>query len=191
MPCSGSTPGSNNLRLFPPSGRNLQSWNPPRIFLPQKFFPNSLTCLGKYCTLPQVLFVRQIPPFPQEGECMNVSNLFRALLTLTCITTVLNGCGGNGPTTPPIYAGDFTGGEVVLGSDRGGGPMIDIGSTTVQGSDGRFGTTVTLNIPAKVPIVGGIIGSISTDGVVTATVELTDGGTLSIGGGPLHWQDGR
>ena len=122
---------------------------------------------------------------------MNVSNLFRALLTLTCITTVLNGCGGNGPTTPPIYAGDFTGGEVVLGSDRGGGPMIDIGSTTVQGSDGRFGTTVTLNIPAKVPIVGGIIGSISNDGLVTATVELTDGGTLSIGGGPLHWQDGR
>ena len=122
---------------------------------------------------------------------MNVSNLFRALLTLTCITTVLNGCGGNGPTTPPIYAGDFTGGEVALGSDRGGGPMISIGSTTVQPADGRFGAIVTLTIPGQDPVGGGMGGSISNKGLVTATVDLSDGGKLSIGGGPLHWQDGR
>ena len=122
-------------------------------------------------------------------------NLVLAALA-ALVLFVLAGCGGNGDILPPwpsAYAGDFTGGEIVLNADRGGGPTISIGSTTVQPADGRFGATVRLDLgQGQEPIFGSMIGSISNKGLVTATVNLSfDGGTMSIGGGPMRWQDGR
>jgi hypothetical protein len=36
-----------------------------------------------------------------------------------------------------------------------------------------------------------MVGSISNRGLVTATIDLNDGGKLSVGGGPVTWHDNR
>lgn len=111
------------------------------------------------------------------------------------VLLALTGCGGgNSLATPQAFAGDFAGGNVWLNPDRGGGgPSIQIMATSVSGLDGTFVTETVFFYPPSTTnsTSGEVNGSISASGLVTATVTLSDGGTISIGGGPLHWETNR
>lgn len=63
----------------------------------------------------------------------------------------------------------------MLIATRGGGPTIDIGSTTVQPDDGRFGGTINFWPDAMGgPFGGDIVGKVNSAGTVDATVTLND-----------------
>ncbi|MDP3993177.1 MAG: hypothetical protein Q8Q05_03160 [bacterium] len=66
-------------------------------------------------------------------------------------------------------------------------------ATSVSGLDGTFVTETVFFYPPSTTnsTSGEVNGSISASGLVTATVTLSDGGTISIGGGPLHWETNR
>lgn len=96
-------------------------------------------------------------------------------LAIIAMAFVIFGC------TPPNagiknpYAGPYGSGSVVLIATRGGGPTIDIGSTTVQPDDGRFGGTINYYPGAMGgPFGGGITGQVNLAGDLNATVTLAD-----------------
>ena len=123
---------------------------------------------------------------------MKHNSLVRGLIAFIALV-LLAGCGGGGGTAPPSHAGEFFTGKVILEKDRGGGPSIEIGATTVYPSDGHFRAEVVFFYPANTTnsTVGEMVGSISADGLITATVDLSDGDQISIGGGPLRWHSNR
>jgi len=109
------------------------------------------------------------------------------------VILALTGCAGGGAssaTTQP-FSGTFAGGSIFLNPDRGGGPSISIEATEVLCTDGRFEADCQLFLTGETVVGGNLIGYISKSGMLTATIDLTDGGKLSIGGGPLRWEASR
>ena len=107
------------------------------------------------------------------------------LVIVIMIAIFLAGCGGGNGSFSPDFSGNYGGGQILLGSDRAGGPVIEIDSFSVQQSDGSFGTYATLLLPGE-DESGFIGGSISRQGLFNAVVNLSYGGQIVIGGGPLR-----
>ena len=102
---------------------------------------------------------------------------------------ILVGC-GRGGTPAEDYSGIFAGGQIGLGKDRGGGEIIQIdGPMAVDWVHGNFDTDVVFFYPPSTTnsTLGRMSGSISKQGLVTASIELSDGGKITVGGGPLRF----